>query len=188
MRSTINVWRSFVVNDEGGVLIAAWPEGRRRPAIPLPYNTEMMCGMEWAFAAHLAAAGMVEEGAMIAGCIRRRYDGERRNPWNEIECGSNYARSMAAYAMLNACSGLRYDLTRGMIGFSPTVRERPVRCFWSLGAAWGTVEFAADRATLELAGGEIELAAVELDGVAHPVEPKSYRAGGKLEFALSDPA
>lgn len=180
MRATVNVWRSFAVNDEGGVLVAAWPEGRRRPAIPLPYNTEMMCGMEWAFAAHLVCAGMAGEGALIAETIRRRYDGERRNPWNEIECGSNYARSMAAYAMLNAFSGLRYDLTRKMIGFSPAVNKRPFRCFWSLGAAWGAVEFTADRATLEIAGGEIDLAAVELNGVTRPVEPKSYRAGDKV--------
>ena len=95
---------------------------------------------------------------------------------------------MAAYAMLNAFSGLRYDLTRKMIGFSPAVTTRPFRCFWSLGTAWGTIEFTADRATLEIAGGEIRLATVELDGVAHQVEPKRHQAGDRLKFAVSAPA
>ena len=46
--------------------------------------------------------GLVDEGMTCVEAIRQRYDGERRNPWNEFECGSNYARSMASYALLNA--------------------------------------------------------------------------------------
>ena len=37
--------------------------------------------------------------------IRERHNGENRNPWNEMECGSNYARSMAAYSILLARAG-----------------------------------------------------------------------------------
>lgn len=32
--------------------------------------------------------GMVEEGMAAIQAIRDRYDGEKRNPWNEIECGA----------------------------------------------------------------------------------------------------
>jgi len=71
-----------------------------------------------------------------------------------------------------------------VIGFSPAVSHRPFRCFWSLGAAWGAIEFTADRATLEIAGGEIELAAVELEGSSYPVEPKLRRAGDKIVLPI----
>ena len=40
--------------------------------------------------------------AKLVKYVRDRYDGRRRNPWNEMECGSNYARSMAAWNCLLA--------------------------------------------------------------------------------------
>ncbi len=112
MRNVFNPWRVFSLNDESGVMICTWPKGGR-PAIPLPYHTETMHGFEWAFAAHLAMNGMTGEALDIVHSIRQRYDGVKRNPWNEIECGSNYARSMASYALLPAISGFRFDSTRG---------------------------------------------------------------------------
>ncbi len=32
--------------------------------------------------------------------VRARYDGTRRNPFSEIECGAWYARSLAAWSLL----------------------------------------------------------------------------------------
>ena len=139
MRSVANTWRTFSLNDEGGCIICEWPEGLERPVIPLPYNSETMTGFEWAAAAHLVMIGETEKGETLAQAIRARYDGLHRNPWNEIECGSNYARSMASYAMLQAYSGFCYDMVRGMIGFHP-VLPGDFRCFWSLGTIWGTYE------------------------------------------------
>jgi hypothetical protein len=53
-----------------------------------------MTGFEWAVAAHLVMVGETEKGERIVRAIRDRYDGFKRNPWNEIECGSNYARGV----------------------------------------------------------------------------------------------
>ncbi len=141
VRDVFNPWRIYSVNDESGVQICSWPEGHTRPVIPIPYNTETMHGFEWSFAAHLAMVGMLEESEEIVRSIRFRYDGEKRNPWNEIECGSNYARSMAAYGLIPALSGFRYDAVRGMIGFFP--KKTDFRSFWSLGSVWGTVSCSA---------------------------------------------
>jgi hypothetical protein len=41
-------------------------------------------------------AGLAAEGVEGISSTRRRYDGERRNPWDEAECGHHYARAMAA--------------------------------------------------------------------------------------------
>jgi len=46
--------------------------------------------------------GLVAEGLEFVAAIWDRYDGEKCNPWNESECGSNIARSTASYA-LAAC-------------------------------------------------------------------------------------
>ena len=80
---------------------------------------------------------MLEQGLAMVQAVRDRYDGTRRNPWNEIECGSNYARSMAAFALLLAWSGFEFDAVRGHVGFSPKVADAPYTAFWSLGSGWG---------------------------------------------------
>lgn len=161
MREVANTWRTFALNDESGCLICVWPEGRERPLIPLPYNSETMTGFEWAAAAHLVMVGETEKGETMARAIRARYDGVHRNPWNEIECGSNYARSMAAYAMLQAYSGFCYDMVRGMIGFHP-VLSGDFRCFWSLGAVWGTYERSAGGQTIRILYGSGNFSAFRL--------------------------
>jgi uncharacterized protein (DUF608 family) len=137
MRKEVNTWRNYALNDEGGVLICTWPRKVHKPVIPIPYASETMHGFEWAVACHMIMNNMIEKGMEIIKSIRSRYDGEKRNPWNEFECGSNYARSMASYALLNAFSGFRFDLTRGMIGFMPLLQNQDFRCFWSLGCVWG---------------------------------------------------
>ena len=34
--------------------------------------------------------------------IRSRFDGRRRNPFDETECGHHYARALAAWSVLQA--------------------------------------------------------------------------------------
>ena len=150
-----NSWRCFSLNDESGVMICTWPKGGKS-AIPVPYNSETMHGFEWTFAAHLTCFGMMEKAEEIASSIRSRYDGARRNPWNEIECGSNYARSMAAYGLLCSSSGFTFDRGAGKLGFAPVVQS-PYCTFWSIGSAWGTVSIGADQAELTVLYGELDL-------------------------------
>jgi non-lysosomal glucosylceramidase len=140
MRDVPNPWRNYALNDETGTLICVWPEGTPKPVIPIRYASETMHGFEWAAACHMIMKGMVKEGMEIVKSIRLRYDGEKRNPWNEFECGSNYARSMASYALLNAFCGFCFDLRAGMIGFAPILKDPRFCCFWSLGTVWGRFE------------------------------------------------
>ena len=187
LRDEINVWRLFALNEEGGVVICTWPHGGK-PAIPLTYNTEMMTGFEWAFASQLAAEGMVAEAFEVARAVRRRYDGERRNPWNEIECGNNYARSMAAYGLLPALAGFSYDRAAGRLGFAP--KEPDFSGFWALGDVWGVFSQTPVGAKLEIRYGEFHLNELNL---AFPVRemkknnspatlPVSLKAGDVLEM------
>ena len=65
--------------------------------------------------------GLVEEGLQIVKAVRDRHDGVRRNPWDEVECGHHYARSMSSWALLLALSGFHYDAADGAIAFAPAI-------------------------------------------------------------------
>ncbi len=81
----------------------------------------------------------------------------RRDPWSEIECGSYYARSMSAYQLVNAYSGLHVDATKGRLQFEP-VAKGDYRLFWSAGKGWGEVTRKGRTLTLTVLGGELERA------------------------------
>jgi uncharacterized protein (DUF608 family) len=160
MRQFANPCRLYCVNDEAGTVMVDWPEGRRKPVVPVPYSEETMHGFEYQAACHLIMAGMVREGVEMARAVRDRYDGERRNPWNEIECGSNYARSMASYAFLNAFSGFEFDMTRGHVAFAPVRPGKLFRCFWSLDSGWGQFMLSRDEVRLEVLAGSLTLSSL----------------------------
>jgi non-lysosomal glucosylceramidase len=149
MREYSNACRIYALNDERGLLICTWPRDNC-PKVPVPYADETMNGFEYQAACHMIYEGLIEEGLTVVQAIRDRYDGERRNPWNEFECGSNYARSMASYSLLLALSGFEYDMTRGMIGFNPRIEENSFRSFWSLHEGWGQFIHDAATGTIEL--------------------------------------
>lgn len=163
MRDHVNPCRIYAVNDEAGLLICTWPEGRRKPAIPVPYGQEAMHGFEYAAAIQMIQSGLVDEGMEAVAAVRARYDGEKRNPWNEIECGNNYARSMASYALLQAFSGFHYNLADGEIGFDPIrTRKGRFRCFWSLDPAWGEFNARPASARLSVQRGALKLRVLRL--------------------------
>src|SRR5690606_23288195 len=83
--------------------------------------------------------------------------------WNEFECGSNYARSMASYSLLNAFSGFEYNLVEHRIGFNPQrIIDGNFTAFWSLGSGWGTFVMEPGRLQLILLGGELCLDVIGL--------------------------
>jgi len=179
MREHFNACRLYCLNDEGGLVIAHWPDDVYRPYIPIPYAGETQNGYEWAACIHMIQAGLVKEGMTCVEAIRERYDGRKRNPWNEFECGNNYARSMATYSLLNTFSGFAFDMPRGMIGFSPmrTVKGR-FRCFWSLDSGWGEFEQTPSSVELRLLSGWLKLKTFRLGKLGRK-KVKRITLGGK---------
>ncbi|MBN8215830.1 MAG: hypothetical protein J0L75_04270 [Spirochaetes bacterium] len=162
-RDFVNPCRLYSLYDERGAVICDWPEGRRKPVVPAPYSEETMYGFEYSAASLMIQEGLVKEGLELVSAIRERFDGLRRNPWNEFECGSNYARSMASYSLLPAFGGFEYDLTKGQLGFAPLPGVK--RLFWSVDGAWGTANFSVKSFALKVLWGKLKLKSVRVRGL-----------------------
>lgn len=156
LREHANPCRIYGLNEESGTIICAYPDSSRRPHIPIPYAEETMHGYEYQAAAHMICRGLEKEGLDCVKAVRSRYDGRRRNPWNEMECGSNYARSLASYSLLLVYSGFCCDLHRGMIGFAP-IHKQNARFFWSVDSGFGEICYEEGQIRLILAYGSLRV-------------------------------
>ena len=161
MRYFANAWRVFAINDEAGAIICDYPNGVEKPEFPISYGGESMTGFEYAFAGLLCSRGNIQDGIKVVKAVRDRFDGEKRNPWNEFECGSNYARSMASYALIPILSGFEFDMPNNYIGFNP-YETSSFKCIWSLADAWGNFEINNNIVKINIYGGKISLKSIGL--------------------------
>ena len=173
-----NHLRSYALQAESAVLMATYPRGRR-PKRPFPYYNEVMTGFEYTAAVGMLYEGMVSDGLRIVAAVRSRYDGRKRSPFDEAECGHHYARAMASWAAVPALSGFHYSGVTGrmefavMGGASRTTAHatgtRSTSCFWSNGYAWGTVEQrrakGAIRLHVNVLGGRLRLRELAVAGI-----------------------
>jgi len=184
--------RIFASDHDKGLLICTWPKGGR-PEKPTLYSDEVWPGTEYQVAGSLLFEGMASEAFKVIQGARGRYDGRQRNPWNEVECGDHYARSMASWTLLEAASGYRYDASAGRVGFGPKVTPEAFRAPFVSAAGWGTFDqrIAGSKATatLVLARGTLRVATLELDLPTSPTGVMSATLNGnavEYESKLTD--
>ncbi len=158
-----NCMRSYVLGDETALLMASYPY--QRPARPFPYFSEVMTGFEYTAAVGMVYEGLADIGLECIANIRARYDGRKRSPFDEAECGHHYARAMAAWAAVLALSGFHYSAVEKKMAFT----ARAGRYFWSTGDAWGTARLTcrdtAWQVDLALLGGKLALERLELENI-----------------------
>jgi non-lysosomal glucosylceramidase len=175
-----NCLRTFAMADESGLLMASYPKGR--PPNPFPYFTEVMTGFEYTAAIGMLYEGMKAEGLACIRAVRERYDGRKRNPFDEAECGHHYARAMASWAAILALTGFHYSGVTGVLTFSPVKG----RFFWSNGWAWGTcdlVQLGSNmNGSLEVKFGRIRISRLRLRGFGEsdPLPLATLVAGQKV--------
>lgn len=126
--------RTFALGDEAGVLMCSYEEGKR-PAQPFPYFSEIMTGFEYTLAAGHIQDGDRKKAVQIIDAIRARYDGRRRNPFDEAECGHHYARAMASWSAFVAWNGFNYNGQTKT--FAIDLADAEGSTFWSTGSAFG---------------------------------------------------
>lgn len=153
---------SYALGNDGGLLLCTWPKGDQ-PTLPFVYSNEVWTGIEYQVASHLMFEGMVEEGLEIVRTCRKRYTGKNRNPFNEYECGSWYARAMSSYSMIQALTGVRYDAVEGTLYFDSKIGN-DFSCFLSTENGFGTAGLKAGKPFVDVKLGEIEIKSCFVSG------------------------
>ena len=85
--------------------------------------------------------------------MRARYDGSRRNPYNEIECGDHYARALAGWSALQALAGFTHDAPAGAYTFRRPDTALP----FLAGSGWGLWSQLGDQLVMACTGGQLDL-------------------------------
>jgi non-lysosomal glucosylceramidase len=145
--------RLYVMPGEAGLIMTTWPLGGDDKAVPgmteRPDNSEFwigpggyfdecMNGFEYQVASHLVWEDMLTEGLSIMKAVHERYNGSKRNPYDEVECSSHYARSMASYGTYLAACGYHYHGPKGELGFDPKIHPEDFKCAFTTAESWGT--------------------------------------------------
>ena len=97
----LNPMRDYALAGEESLRMA-WYPADRMPKSPFPYYRETMTGFEYVVAALLAQMGELDKAERVVRNIRSRYDGLKRNPFDEAECGHHYARALASWSVFRA--------------------------------------------------------------------------------------
>ncbi|MGI5183543.1 GH116 family glycosyl-hydrolase [Dactylosporangium sp. CA-152071] len=179
-----SVQRTYALDDEAGLLLCSWPHGGR-PRIPFVYSDEVWTGIEYQVASHLIYEGLVEDGLSVVRAVRDRHDGRRRNPWNEVECGNHYARSLASWAPLLALSGVDYDAPAATLTIRPRLDTPTLRSIFTTGTGWGEVHLTPAGARMVLHGGSLDLTRLVIEHATLgrlQATGVSLEAGGALDL------
>jgi non-lysosomal glucosylceramidase len=185
MSDHFNCFRSYALGNEAALLMASYPKSR--PINPFPYFTEVMTGFEYTAAIGMLYEGQIQEGLKCIANIRDRYDGRKRSPFDEAECGHHYGRAMASWSSLLALTGFHYSGVTKEIKFGNIIGKY----FWSDGYAYGTVEISNNLGTktltLNVLNGKIDISKVTLaDFGSTIIKTKSFQSGSKESFKINN--
>ena len=176
--------RWYAMAGEAGTIMCSWPRGdklRITKGFDYYFN-ECMNGFEHQVAGHMIWEGMVEKGFAIERAVHDRYNGSKRNPWNEIECGDHYARSMASYGVFLAACGFEYNGPKGHIGFAPKLTPDAFKAAFTAAEGWGSYaqrsEAGAQDSEIALKWGKLRLRSIGLRVATKPAAAL-VKLGGK---------
>ena len=158
--------RTLAAPGEGAMVNGSWPKKERQPFENIHDKEDVWTGLEYESACDMINEGLLEQALILLRAIHDRYDGRKRNPWNEIEGAEHYSRAMHSWNVLLALSGYTYDGPSGKIGFAPKLKPEDFKCFFSASEGWGSfeqkVQGNAQQALLEVQWGQLNLKEITL--------------------------
>jgi uncharacterized protein (DUF608 family) len=161
--------RWYAMPGEAGLLMCTFPQPDwdyekargKGPEWAAGYFNECMNGFEHQVAGHMIWEGMLQEGLAIERALHDRYHPSRRNPWNEVECGDHYARSMASYGVFIAACGYEYLGPRGHLAFAPRLNAENFKAAFTTAEGWGSYSqiqnSTENSAAIDLKWGQLKL-------------------------------
>jgi hypothetical protein len=173
-RAAYKPGRWYAMPGEGGLLMCTFPRkdwdyaqaGGKGADWAAGYFNECMNGFEYQAAWHMIAEGLVQEGLAVTRMVHDRYHAARRNPWNEVECGDHYARSMASYGVFLAACGFEYHGPKGRLGFAPRLSPEDFKAAFTTAEGWGSFALKAaggrQKAEITLKSGRLRLRTLAL--------------------------
>ena len=188
--------RWYAMAGEAGTLMCSWPHGdklRVTKGYDFYFN-ECMNGFEHQVAGHMIWEGgpgseLVKQGLAIERAVHDRYHGSKRNPWNEVECGDHYARSMASYGVFLAACAFTYNGPAGHIGFAPKLTPENFKAPFTSAEGWGSFSQTKDAGKLEaeiaLKWGKLCLRSVSLATDSKPASATVELNGKTISVELT---
>ena len=175
--------RWYAVAGEAGLLMCTFPRkdwdyekakgGAGKGAWAAMYFNECMNGFEHQVAGHMLWEGMAQEGLAVERAVHDRYHASKRNPWNEVECGDHYARSMASYGVFLAACGFEYNGPQARIGFAPRLTPENFKAPFTVAEGWGTYsqrsEGGGQRSEIAVKWGQLKIRTLTLAVPKAPV-------------------
>jgi uncharacterized protein (DUF608 family) len=180
-----NPERVYALNNQAGLVVLDFTRGTR-PAVPVPYSTEVWTGLEYSVAGLMLSHGMTAEALELIRAARLRYDGESANPYAEIEYGRHYTRPMASWGPIPILSGFRYDARARRMTLQPRIHADRFQCFWAAPQAWGSFALTRQSLILTVAAGSIPLRELLIaPAFAAPAKLRVTSGSNAVAFAAS---
>lgn len=179
IKGTVKGGRWYAMPGEGGLIVCTFPKGgaercvgKGNDAWAAGYFNECWTGFEFQVAGHMIYEGLVTEGMAICRMIEDRHHASKRNPWNEVECSSHYARGMSSHGAFLAACGFEYHGPKGHIGFAPRVGAEDFKAAFTGAEGWGRisqkVEGGKQRCEIAVKYGRLRLRTVRVAGKKLP--------------------
>jgi len=200
--------RIYAEAHEPGVLMTTWPHCGAATASGTPpswaaiYFNECWTGQEYQLATQMLYDGVVDEGLIVTRAVHDRYAAQKRNPYNEIECGEHYARAMAGYGVFLGACGFEYHGPAGHIGFAPKLSPDDFAAAFTAAEGWGLFRqrrhAREQTGEIELRYGQLTVSSLAFETAHRPdravvrlghreLHPTLHVTGDRVELSLSRP-
>ncbi|MFR9503492.1 MAG: GH116 family glycosyl hydrolase [Rikenellaceae bacterium] len=158
--------RTLAAPGEAAMINGSWPKDAPTAMENTHDKSDIWSGLEYDAACNMISCGDIREAFVVLKAIDDRYDGTKRNPWNEIEGSNHYSRAMQSWNVLRNLSGYTYNGPEGKISFSPKLTPEEYQAFFTVAKGWGNYaqEISDEKVsyTLKLAYGSLRLTEISL--------------------------
>lgn len=172
-----NPYRVFADGQDTGLLMCTWPDGGR-PEIPTRYCDEVWTGIEQQVAAHCIYEGLHEEAEQILHGLWERYDGRRRNPYNQIECGDHYVRALAGWSAFDALTGQSWNAVTSTLTVNGLEEATTLPVLTHTG--WGTISREGEEIVLTCTFGDFDISRLDVGGAGAQQRIRLTRGESKI--------